>query len=143
MLGRFADRYVATMDDVQLDRYEALLEESDPDLLAWIAGARRCPRGTITNCSGCCGAFEPAGRCDEAAIGFGLSTGIEADWSKWLTWQSISLIRGIAAAPADGSSRPRSTGWTRCTSPSWRASAEPAGLLHVAATRRAPTGWPS
>lgn len=35
-LGRFADRYVATMDDVQLDRYEALLEESDHDLLAWI-----------------------------------------------------------------------------------------------------------
>ena len=43
LLGQFADRYVATMDDVQLDRYEALLEESDTDLIAWIAGRAPAP----------------------------------------------------------------------------------------------------
>ena len=43
LLGRFADRYVMTLDVVQLDRYEALLQESDHDLLAWISGRMPVP----------------------------------------------------------------------------------------------------
>ena len=43
LLGRFADRYVMTLDVVQLDRYEALLQESDHDLLAWISGRAPVP----------------------------------------------------------------------------------------------------
>ncbi len=38
LLGRFADAHLAAMDSAQLDRYEALLLESDPDLYAWITG---------------------------------------------------------------------------------------------------------
>lgn len=36
IFGRFADAYVKDMDQDALDRYEALIEESDQDLLAWI-----------------------------------------------------------------------------------------------------------
>jgi antitoxin CptB len=66
LLGRFADRYVATMDDVQLDRYEALLEESDPDLLAWIAGAVPVPAHHDHGLFRLLQSFEPADRRDEA-----------------------------------------------------------------------------
>ena len=36
IFGKFADAHVQTMDGPALDRYEALLEESDHDLLAWL-----------------------------------------------------------------------------------------------------------
>lgn len=36
ILGPFADRSVAGLDDAMLDRYEAMLEENDQDLYAWI-----------------------------------------------------------------------------------------------------------
>jgi antitoxin CptB len=38
ILGRFADLHLAGFDDVQLDRYEALLDCSDADLFDWVAG---------------------------------------------------------------------------------------------------------
>jgi antitoxin CptB len=38
LLGGFADRHLADMDCEQLDRYEQLLLESDPDLYAWMTG---------------------------------------------------------------------------------------------------------
>ena len=41
--GRFADTYIAGLTPGQLDRYEALLRESDQDLFAWIAGRRPVP----------------------------------------------------------------------------------------------------
>ena len=43
LLGRFADRHVMSLEPAQLDRYEALLRESDHDLLAWIAGRAPVP----------------------------------------------------------------------------------------------------
>lgn len=43
LLGRFAQAHLASLTPAQLDRYEALLEESDADLLAWIGGRRRAP----------------------------------------------------------------------------------------------------
>jgi len=43
VLGRFAERHLAALDATQLDRYEALLQESDHDLLAWIGGQRPVP----------------------------------------------------------------------------------------------------
>ena len=43
LLGRFAGRHLAGLDRTQLDRYEALLEESDHDLFAWISGQQRVP----------------------------------------------------------------------------------------------------
>lgn len=42
--GRFADAYIDRLDERQLDRYEALLEEGDQDLFAWISGRTSAPR---------------------------------------------------------------------------------------------------
>lgn len=36
LLGSFAERHLAALSEDQLDRYEALLEESDTDLFDWI-----------------------------------------------------------------------------------------------------------
>ena len=43
MLGRFAERYVADLDDDQLDRLESLIEESDADLFGWISAKSTVP----------------------------------------------------------------------------------------------------
>ena len=39
VLGPYADGPLAGLDDDMLDAYEALLEEPDPDLYAWVSGA--------------------------------------------------------------------------------------------------------
>jgi antitoxin CptB len=44
LFGGFAERHLASLDATQLDRYEALLAESDQDLLAWIGGEQRVPK---------------------------------------------------------------------------------------------------
>jgi antitoxin CptB len=38
LLGRFATHHLAGLDRIGLDRYEALLGETDQDLLDWISG---------------------------------------------------------------------------------------------------------
>jgi len=43
LLGRFAAAHLAGLDRAELDRYEALLAESDQDLLAWISGRQPVP----------------------------------------------------------------------------------------------------
>ncbi len=43
LLGRFADRHLEAFDPGQLARYDALLQESDPDILAWITGREAPP----------------------------------------------------------------------------------------------------
>jgi antitoxin CptB len=43
LFGGFADHYLMSLDARQLDRYEALLDESDPDLLAWVCGRGPVP----------------------------------------------------------------------------------------------------
>jgi antitoxin CptB len=43
LIGNFAAAYIPTMDEGQLGRLEALLEESDADILAWAAGGRPAP----------------------------------------------------------------------------------------------------
>jgi len=43
ILGRFADRHLAAMDRRQLEGYALLLEESDPDIYAWLTGQGDCP----------------------------------------------------------------------------------------------------
>lgn len=43
ILGSFADAHLATFDEVQLDRYEALLDTPDPDIFDWLTGRRAPP----------------------------------------------------------------------------------------------------
>ena len=43
LLYRFAERHLTEFDDVQLARFEALIEAADPDLYLWIAGRRAVP----------------------------------------------------------------------------------------------------
>ena len=44
LLGTFADAWLDRLDGPQLDRYEALLVNSDPDLYAWILALERVPQ---------------------------------------------------------------------------------------------------
>jgi antitoxin CptB len=43
IFGPFADRYAPEMTDQELGRFEALLEQPDLDVYAWIMGARPAP----------------------------------------------------------------------------------------------------
>lgn len=43
ILGGFAKAWLDRLDEAQIDRFEALLEQSDPDLLAWITGLAPTP----------------------------------------------------------------------------------------------------
>lgn len=45
LLGRFADRFAGDMDDEALDWFEALLEQSDPDIWDWVTGRQPVPPG--------------------------------------------------------------------------------------------------
>ena len=43
ILGPFADRFAPTMTTGELDHFEALLDEPDHDLYAWIIGTDAAP----------------------------------------------------------------------------------------------------
>ena len=43
LFGRFAEARLAAMSEAQLDRFETLLEAADPDLNAWVTGAKAPP----------------------------------------------------------------------------------------------------
>lgn len=43
LFGQFAASWLALLNDEQLDRYEALLEEADQDILAWVYGRAPLP----------------------------------------------------------------------------------------------------
>ena len=43
LLGRFADRHLATMDAQALTEFEAVLEVPEPDLLSWYMGQAEVP----------------------------------------------------------------------------------------------------
>lgn len=43
LLGRFADRRLATMNVSEIEAYEVLLAENDPDLYNWISGREAVP----------------------------------------------------------------------------------------------------
>jgi antitoxin CptB len=44
LLGSFADDFLAGFDGAQLDRFEALLDRNDVELLDWITGRHAPPR---------------------------------------------------------------------------------------------------
>jgi antitoxin CptB len=43
LLGRFADAWLETLSDSELDLYETILEQADQDLYAWVTGERPWP----------------------------------------------------------------------------------------------------
>ena len=43
ILGRFADAHIGELSDAELDDYERLIENPDPDLLNWLTGASATP----------------------------------------------------------------------------------------------------
>lgn len=43
LLGSFADAHLPAFTPEQLDRYEAILQHSDPDLYNWITGKETVP----------------------------------------------------------------------------------------------------
>jgi antitoxin CptB len=43
LMGSFADAHIATFTSEQLDKYEVILELSDPDLYNWITGNEALP----------------------------------------------------------------------------------------------------
>ena len=49
LMGSFADRNLAEFDKQHLDRYEAILEYSDPDLYNWITGREDAPSNLIND----------------------------------------------------------------------------------------------
>ena len=42
-MGRFADAELSTLDAAALDRFEALMEQPDPDLYRWVSGEAPVP----------------------------------------------------------------------------------------------------
>ena len=49
MLGRFADRFIHALTTEQLDRYEALVDQPDPDLSRWLSGGEAPPAAHDTD----------------------------------------------------------------------------------------------
>jgi len=43
LLGQFARRFLETLDERQLDEFEALLDAGDPNILDWVKGEGRPP----------------------------------------------------------------------------------------------------
>ena len=61
ILGPFADTHVATMTEAELDRLEALMEQSDHDIFGWIMGALPVPPAFDDDILARLRAFRPVG----------------------------------------------------------------------------------
>lgn len=48
ILGGFAEREIARLDEGELVAFEALLEENDADILKWVTGETRVPEAHDT-----------------------------------------------------------------------------------------------
>ena len=59
LFGQFAANHLASLDDAQLGRYEALLDEPDQDVLAWIYGRAPLPARHDHDVFGLLRAFQP------------------------------------------------------------------------------------
>ncbi len=43
LLGSFADAYIYAFSEAEVDQYEAILEQNDPDLYNWITASEAVP----------------------------------------------------------------------------------------------------
>ncbi len=48
VLGGFADQHLAGMSEPELDQFEQILEQSDPDLMAWFTRRQTIPASLDT-----------------------------------------------------------------------------------------------
>ena len=60
VIGGFAKTCLETMNEAQLDRFEALLERSDPEILAWVTGQAPVPAAYDTDVMAMLTAFKRA-----------------------------------------------------------------------------------
>jgi len=49
LMGSFADAHLATFTPLQLDQYEELMQQNDPDLYNWITGVEAIPESQETD----------------------------------------------------------------------------------------------
>jgi antitoxin CptB len=49
LLGRFADQHLGDLTTEQLDRFEAIIESSDPDIYGWVSGSEAPPTAHDTD----------------------------------------------------------------------------------------------
>lgn len=49
VLGGFADHHLASLSEPELDQFECILEQSDPDLMAWFTRRQPVPPGLDTS----------------------------------------------------------------------------------------------
>lgn len=49
VMGTFADSHAVNFDMQELDLYEQLLENSDPDLYNWVSGREEVPANKLTS----------------------------------------------------------------------------------------------
>lgn len=61
LFGQFAAKWLHLLNDAQLDRYEALLEAPDQDVLAWVYGRETVPASHDHDVFQMLRNFEPGG----------------------------------------------------------------------------------
>lgn len=61
LLGRFAAAHLPAFDERQLDQFEALLDEPDVDILAWVTGRLPVPARHDNDVMRLLRRFRPAG----------------------------------------------------------------------------------
>ena len=49
ILGHFADAHLAVFNDIELDQFEVVLNQSDPDIYAWFSGRQPLPSDLGSN----------------------------------------------------------------------------------------------
>ena len=59
LFGQFAANWLHLLNDEQLDRYEALLDEPDQDILSWVYGRAALPPRHDTDVFAMLRKFEP------------------------------------------------------------------------------------
>lgn len=59
VIGGFADAEIATLDENELDQFEALMAEDDGDLLKWVTGEQATPERFQTDLFARVRAYEP------------------------------------------------------------------------------------
>lgn len=64
ILGPFADRYGASMTDAELDAFEHLLNQPDPDIYDWFLGRAEPPEHVDAALMARLKAFDPSGTRD-------------------------------------------------------------------------------